>query len=80
MRQTVSKSSKCITNAPDRNDLDHTRGESRRMWQGAKNFDQLAKRIALKAEEIDQKLVTQMILGVHGDLLKMYKKRVHSIV
>lgn len=50
-----------------------------RGWE-AKNLDQLAKRIILKAKEIDQKIVTNMILSVRGNLLKMYQKGVYSIV
>ncbi|CAF1489393.1 unnamed protein product [Adineta ricciae] len=50
-----------------------------RGWE-AKNLDQLAKRIIWKAKEIDQKVVTNMILRVRGNLLRMYQKGVYSIV
>ena len=48
-------------------------------WE-AKNLDQLAKRIALEVKALDQKVVTKVILGVRGKLLKMYKKGVHSVI
>lgn len=47
-------------------------------WE-AKNLDQLARRIALKVKEIDQTVVTDMILGVRKKLLKIYRKGVYSV-
>jgi hypothetical protein len=47
-------------------------------WE-AKSLDQLAKRIILKAKELDQTMVTRMISGVRGKLLKMYRKGVYSV-
>ena len=38
-----------------------------RGWE-AKNFDELAKRIILKTKELDEKIVTNMMLGVRGKL------------
>ena len=46
----------------------------------AKNLDELAKRIILKTKELDQKVVTKMMLGVRGKLLKMYTKGVYNII
>ena len=43
-------------------------------WQ-AKNFEQLSRRVILKAKQLDQDLVTSMILDVRRKLLKIYKKR-----
>ena len=48
-------------------------------WE-ARNLDELAKRITLKAKDIDQNVVTKMILTVRGNLLKMYRNGVYSIV
>ena len=50
-----------------------------RGWE-AKNSDELAKRIILKTKEFDQKVVSKMMLGVRGNLLKMYKKGVYNII
>ena len=50
-----------------------------RGWQ-AKNFHQLAKRMILKTKELDQKLVTKMMLRVRRKLLKMYKKEVYNTI
>ena len=47
-------------------------------WQ-AKNLEQLSRRIILKAKQLDQDLVTNMILGVRRKLLKIYKKGVYSV-
>ena len=47
-------------------------------WQ-AQNLDQLARRISKKVKELDQKIVTHMILSVKSKLLKMYKKGVYSV-
>jgi transposase len=47
-------------------------------WE-AKSLDQLARRIILKAKELDQDMVTHMILDVRGKLLKMYRKGVYSV-
>ena len=50
-----------------------------RGWE-AKNLDELAKRIILKTKELDEKVVTKMMLGVRGKILKMYKKGVYNII
>ena len=69
------------TSVSDRNDLGlypnkrYTNEAGRR-----ENFDELAKRIILKTKELDEKVVTKMMLGVRGKLLKMYKKRVYNII
>ena len=47
-------------------------------WE-AKNLDQLAKRITLKAKELDQTIVTRMLLSVKQKLLKMYREGVYSV-
>ena len=47
-------------------------------WE-AKNLEQLSRRIILKAKQLDQDLVTSMILGVRRKLLKIYKKDVYSV-
>ena len=48
-------------------------------WE-AKNLEELAKRIKLKAKSIDQKVVTRMILRVRSDLLKMHRHGVYSVL
>ena len=48
-------------------------------WEG-RNLDELAKRIILKAKDIDQNVVTKMILRVRKKLLKMYRNGVYSVV
>ena len=50
-----------------------------RGWK-TKNLDELAKRIILKTKELDHKVVTKMMLGVRGKLLKMYKKGIDNIM
>ena len=40
-------------------------------WE-AKNLNQLARRIILKAKQLDQNMVTRMTLGVRRKLLKIY--------
>jgi transposase len=47
-------------------------------WE-AQNIDQLAKRITLKAKELDQNIVTRMLLSVKQKLLKMYRGGVYSV-
>lgn len=47
-------------------------------WE-AKNLDQLAKIITLKVKELDQNIVTRMLLSVKQKLLKMYRKGVYSV-
>lgn len=47
-------------------------------WQ-ARNLKQLARRNLKKVKELDQKLVTHMILSVKKKLLKIYRKDVYSI-
>jgi adenylate cyclase len=47
-------------------------------WE-AQTLDQLARRIATKVKEVDQKVVTNMLLGVKRKLLKIYRKGVYSI-
>jgi len=47
-------------------------------WQ-ARNLNQLARRISKKAKELDQKVVTHMILSVKKKLLKIYRKGLYSI-
>jgi hypothetical protein len=47
-------------------------------WE-AQNLDQLARRISKKAKELDQKVVTHMILSVKKNLLKIYREGAYSI-
>ena len=46
-------------------------------WE-AKNLDQLVNRIKSKVKQLDQTVVTNMVQGVQGKLLKMYGKSVYS--
>ena len=52
------------------------------MYEGArkaKDLDQLARKIILKAEQLDPNAVTHMILGVGRKLLKIYTDSVYSV-
>ena len=52
------------------------------MYEGAwkaKTFNQLAQRIILKAKQLNQNVVTHMILHVQRKLLKMYADSVYSV-
>ena len=46
-------------------------------WK-AKNLDQVSNRIKSKIKQLDQLMVTNMIQGVRGKLLNMYRKGVYS--
>ena len=54
----------------------------RKVYEGAwetKNLNQLARRIILKAKQLDQNVVKHMILGVRRKLLKVYTDSVYSV-
>ena len=50
-----------------------------RGWE-VKNVHEFIKRIILKTKEIDQKVVTKMMLEVREKLLKNYTKGVYNII
>ena len=55
---------------------------SQKVYEGAweaENLDQLAKRIILKAKELNQSVVTRMIFDIRRKLLKMYRQGVQSV-